>query len=47
MKFTNGYWQLRQGVTAFHPSQAYDIESAPDWLTIYAVTGWIVWLSAA
>jgi alpha-D-xyloside xylohydrolase len=36
MKFTDGYWQLRQGVTAFHPSRAYDVEAARDRLTIYA-----------
>src|SRR5579859_4634194 len=36
MKFTDGYWRLRPGVTAHYPAQAYDIEAASDRLTIYA-----------
>ena len=26
MKFTDGYWQLRPGVTALYAQEAYDIE---------------------
>ena len=25
MKFTDGFWQLRPGVTALHAQEAYDI----------------------
>lgn len=42
MKFTDGNWMLAEGVRAFHPAQAYDIElqpeSAPRSLTVYAPT---------
>src|SRR5260370_16030075 len=36
MKFTDGYWQLRKGVTMHRPAEAYDVTAAPDRLTIYA-----------
>lgn len=36
MKFTDGYWQLRPGVTMVRPAEAYDVRAAPDRLTIYA-----------
>src|SRR5207237_194189 len=36
MKFTDGYWQLRKGVTMLRPAEAYDVEAAGDRLTIYA-----------
>src|SRR5579859_7349670 len=36
MKFTDGYWRLRPGVTAHYPAQAYDVEAGGDRLTIYA-----------
>jgi len=38
MKFTDGYWLLRKGVSAFHPAQAYEIEAGSDSLTVYAPT---------
>ncbi len=38
MKFTDGYWLLRKGVTAFNPAQAYEIETGPDSLTVHAPT---------
>ncbi|MCX7681032.1 MAG: alpha-xylosidase, partial [Anaerolineae bacterium] len=38
MKFTDGYWRMREGVQAFYPAQAYDIETACDSFTIYAPT---------
>ncbi|PSK98689.1 alpha-D-xyloside xylohydrolase [Haloactinopolyspora alba] len=38
MKFTDGYWGMRPGVEALHPAQAYDVESDPSSLTVYAPT---------
>ena len=38
MKFTNGYWLLREGVTAFFPQHAYDVETTADSVTVYAPT---------
>lgn len=38
MKFTDGYWLLREGVTAFFPQQAYDVETTVDSVTVYAPT---------
>ncbi len=42
MKFTDGYWLLRQGVQAYHPAQAYEIETGPDSMTVHAPTKPIV-----
>ena len=36
MKFTNGYWLLREGVTAYYPAEAYDVEEFCGGLRIYA-----------
>src|SRR5947209_6509523 len=36
MKFTDGYWQLRPGVTMLRPAEAYDVTAAGDRLTIEA-----------
>ena len=30
MKFTDGFWQLRPGVTALYGQEAYDIEQRDD-----------------
>ena len=38
MKFTDGYWQLRDGVQARYPAQVYDVTAEPDALTVYAPT---------
>ncbi|MFN8502514.1 alpha-xylosidase [Kouleothrix sp.] len=38
MKFTDGNWLLRPGVAAFYPAEAYDVDVAPDVLTVYAPT---------
>ena len=38
MKFTDGYWQMRPGVTPFFPVQAYDVEVEPDALVVYGTT---------
>ena len=36
MKFTVGYWQLREGVRARYPAEVYDVAVQPDALTVYA-----------
>jgi alpha-D-xyloside xylohydrolase len=36
MKFTNGYWLLRDGVRAAFPAEAYDVEASAESLTVYA-----------
>ncbi|TDD72564.1 alpha-xylosidase [Jiangella aurantiaca] len=38
MKFTDGYWGIRPGVTALHPAEAYDVETTESTLTVYAPT---------
>ncbi len=38
MKFTDGYWLMREGVDAAYPAEAYDVASQPDSLTVYAPT---------
>ncbi len=38
MKFTDGYWQMRQGMTPSFAAQAYDVESDGQSLTVYAPT---------
>ena len=38
MKFTNGYWLVREGVRAFHPHEAYDIEARPTSVVVTAPT---------
>ncbi|MBB2948687.1 alpha-D-xyloside xylohydrolase [Actinoplanes lutulentus] len=38
MKFTDGYWRKRDGVTALHPAHVVDSSTAPDSLTVYAAT---------
>ena len=38
MKFTDGYWQLREGIQALYPAQVYDVVAEPDSLTVYAPT---------
>ena len=32
MKFTDGYWLLKRGVQAYHPAQAYEIETDPEFI---------------
>ena len=36
MKFTDGLWQLREGVRAIHPMVAHDVEATADSVTIVA-----------
>ncbi len=38
MKFSDGYWQLRSGVSARYPTQVYDVIADSDSLTVYAPT---------
>jgi alpha-D-xyloside xylohydrolase len=38
MKFTDGNWLMREGVRAFYPAEAYDVETNHDALTVYAPT---------
>lgn len=36
MKFTNGCWQMREGLKAFFPTEVNDIEISQNSLTVYA-----------
>jgi alpha-D-xyloside xylohydrolase len=38
VKFTNGYWRLREGVQALYPVQAYDVTVESGALVVYAPT---------
>jgi alpha-D-xyloside xylohydrolase len=38
VKFTDGYWQLREGVRAQYPAEVHDVAVQPDALTVYAPT---------
>jgi alpha-D-xyloside xylohydrolase len=38
MKFTDGYWQMRKGMTPYYAAQAHEIEVGKDSLTAYAPT---------
>jgi len=38
MKFTDGYWQIRPGMTPHYAAQVHDIEINNDTLTVYAPT---------
>ena len=38
MKFTDGYWRTRAGVTAYFPAQVYDVEVEPGAMTVYGPT---------
>src|SRR3954449_4671362 len=38
MKFTDGYWHMRAGITPHFPIQAHDVAIKPDALTVYAAT---------
>lgn len=38
MKFTNGYWEMRDGVTPYYPVQVHEVEHDADSLTAYAAT---------
>ena len=36
MKFTDGYWRLKEGIQAFYPAQVYDYEIKDKSIIIYA-----------
>lgn len=36
MKFTDGNWMMRPGVTAYYPAQAYEVEASEKTLTVHA-----------
>ncbi|QLH22147.1 alpha-xylosidase [Streptomyces sp. Rer75] len=38
MKFSDGYWLLREGVSAAHPTGVLDVETGPGRLTVHAPT---------
>jgi alpha-D-xyloside xylohydrolase len=38
MKFTDGYWQMRAGMTPHYAAQVHDLEIGSDSLTVYAPT---------
>jgi alpha-D-xyloside xylohydrolase len=38
MKFTDGYWRKRDGVTALHPAHLHDVEADATTLTVFAAT---------
>lgn len=38
MKFTDGYWMVREGMHPMHPAEAYDVWSSGDAMTVYAPT---------
>jgi alpha-D-xyloside xylohydrolase len=38
MKFTDGYWMMRDGVHAFHPVEVLDVDAGEDSLVVYAPT---------
>jgi alpha-D-xyloside xylohydrolase len=38
MKFTDGYWQMRPGVTPYYAVHVHDVETTPGSLTVYAPT---------
>src|ERR1044071_285403 len=39
MKFTDGYWQMRPGMTPHYAAQVYEVIAEPDSLTVYAPVG--------
>jgi alpha-D-xyloside xylohydrolase len=38
MKFTDGFWRKRDGITALHPQHVQDVVEGADRLTVYAAT---------
>ena len=38
MKFTDGFWLVREGMHPLHPTEAYDIWPGDDAMTVYAPT---------
>ena len=46
MKFTDGFWQMRPGVTALYAQEAYDIVAGPGEITVTAPTAVITAVGA-
>ena len=42
MKFSNGYWWMREGVRPIYPAEVHDIAVEPEALTVYAATKKVV-----
>ena len=38
MKFTDGYWQIRTGITTYFPAQVYEVTHEPGAMTVFAPT---------
>lgn len=38
MKFTDGYWQMRPGISPYYAVQVHEVDPKPDALNVYAVT---------
>jgi alpha-D-xyloside xylohydrolase len=38
MKFTDGYWHMRPGITPHFPIHVHDVDIEPDAMTIYSAT---------
>jgi len=38
MKFTEGLWRMRPGVTPYYPVQVHEVKAEPDSLTVYGAT---------
>ena len=38
MKFTDGFWQMRKGMTPHYAAQVHDLETGPASITVYAPT---------
>ncbi len=38
MKFTDGYWHIRQGNTPYYAVQVHEVETGPDALVVYGAT---------
>jgi alpha-D-xyloside xylohydrolase len=38
MKFTNGYWEIHQGVTPYYAAQVHEVTTEPEEFTVYAAT---------
>ena len=36
MKFTDGYWQIRDGIRTHFPAQAYEVTLEPEAMTVFA-----------
>jgi len=42
MKFTDGYWEIRPGITPHYAGQVHEVEIEPEAMTVYAAVGQLV-----